>query len=112
MKHTPGPWDLEERTVFALNDHFCNRFYATIQRGQGSMPEELDANARLIAAAPDLLDACAQMDRALSGGPMTLGEVQRLVKAAIEKALHTPPTNLPVSESSRDVTNESDRVNT
>jgi hypothetical protein len=55
--HTPGPWMLEDLTVFALNDHFCNRFYAQVQRGHGLNPGELEANARLMLAAPDMLAA-------------------------------------------------------
>lgn len=65
MKHTPGPWG-------EVSDEFgnCQRgieyperrdhFLAVVQCGD---PDELDANARLIAAAPDLLAALDELLR-------------------------------------------------
>jgi len=55
-KFTPGPWMLSGRTVYALNDQGFNRFSALVQDAHTSAVE-LDANARLIAAAPELLGA-------------------------------------------------------
>lgn len=52
--HTPGPWvAVELPTAIAIKSHMGN--VANIQRG--SMREQQQANARLIAAAPDLLEA-------------------------------------------------------
>lgn len=70
-KHTPGPWLItgeDECTVYALHHNgdfkngkpfFVNRFYTRVEdcRDQGGTPDEARANARLIAAAPDLLEA-------------------------------------------------------
>jgi|TARA_Y100000310_G_scaffold220706_1_gene222291 hypothetical protein len=65
-KHTPGPWIAEEYFVYALNNNNENRFYLSVQAGWGdrhrkiayrTTNEELEANANLIAAAPDLLKA-------------------------------------------------------
>lgn len=53
---TPGPWLLSGRTVYALNDEGFNRFSALVQDAHTPW-DELEANARLIAAAPDLLAA-------------------------------------------------------
>lgn len=69
--HTPGPWKIDGATVFALDERgHVNRFSARVQGGYvsylRSLPRskaertsdaELEANARLIAAAPELLDA-------------------------------------------------------
>src|SRR5690554_1157793 len=55
-KFTPGPRMLSGRTVYALNDQGFNRFSALVQDAHTSAVE-LDANARLIAAAPELLGA-------------------------------------------------------
>ena len=55
-KFTTGPWMLSGRTVYALNDQGFNRFSALVQDAHTSAVE-LDANARLIAAAPELLGA-------------------------------------------------------
>ena len=58
-KHTPGPWhatsDLRIRTKDGVNVSQCLTTYSTLNQS--------DANARLIAAAPDLLEA---HDRILS----------------------------------------------
>lgn len=50
-KHTPGPWMQHEGEVLAKNYGLICRSYYGKPDGEGS------ANARLIAAAPDLLDA-------------------------------------------------------
>jgi hypothetical protein len=65
--HTPGPWIREGLLVYALhhNGDFrkgipvaVNRFSTQVQAciGQGGTAEEAEANARLIAAAPELLE--------------------------------------------------------
>ena len=65
-KHTPGPWLLTKGTVYALNDDGTNRFYAGVQGGfiyqtrNFTVPTpgyEIEANARLMCAAPQLLEA-------------------------------------------------------
>jgi hypothetical protein len=65
-KHTKAPWLTENNFVYALNNNNENIFYLSVQAGWGdrtkkvalrTSPEELEANARLIAAAPDLLEA-------------------------------------------------------
>ena len=50
MKHTPGPWTLKYLDVYAGNAHVAT---ATRQVADGDT--QAAANARLIAAAPDLL---------------------------------------------------------
>jgi hypothetical protein len=61
---TPGPWLIADGTfVYALNLEGSNRFSAGVQSGwrtEGRVRtdrEELEANAHLIAAAPELLEA-------------------------------------------------------
>jgi len=62
-KHTPAPWLIaDESFVYALNDSGYNRFWAhvtggNLRRAESTSRAEVEANARLIAAAPDLLDA-------------------------------------------------------
>ena len=56
-KHTKGPWAINEFLVYAENGNGC--ILATINSiSKGISDEEAQANARLIAAAPDLLAAC------------------------------------------------------
>ena len=62
-KHTPGPWLIADASfVYALNDSGYNRFWTNVtggdlRKGESTSKVETEANARLIAAAPDLLDA-------------------------------------------------------
>jgi hypothetical protein len=58
--YTKGPWLLDGRTIYALNDEGVNRFYASVQDAHAPA-YELNANARLIASAPDLLEALEDM---------------------------------------------------
>lgn len=58
-KHTPGPWDRVGTLVYALNEDGFNRFCALVQDAH-TAKQELEANARLIAAAPELLEALEQ----------------------------------------------------
>jgi hypothetical protein len=64
MTHTPGPWRIEERNGMAANQY--GRFNVSASHysrpgvidGRDCVVEVRDeANARLIAAAPDLLEA-------------------------------------------------------
>jgi hypothetical protein len=67
VKHTPGPWKVETKK----SEWECNRGipiyknFVQIARvilfdSKTVCPEESQANARLIAAAPELLEACKE----------------------------------------------------
>lgn len=69
MSHTPGPWKYEKRNGMAGRYHPFNvsaNFYSTPGCVDGrdqiaeivSPKEHAEANARLIAASPRLLEAC------------------------------------------------------
>ena len=84
-KHTPGPWiALRERTAGT----FFNS-YAIMQRDEiiahttTDIGAKTEADARLIAAAPDLLAACEAL---VAGWEHNLTEPMALVRAAIAKA--------------------------
>lgn len=93
--HTPGPWEC----FHAKNEHgeetmgirggTC--FIATMDTtaigdGPYRMPESGEANARLIAAAPELLDA-AELTLARHDGPCAMSEDDwDELRAAITKA--------------------------
>ena len=59
--HTPGPWAICDEQIWSseINDYVCciRRF--------GELTAQDEANARLIAAAPDLLAACKDAREAL-----------------------------------------------
>lgn len=94
-KHTPGPWLVEGRTVYALIhsgwkkgvQQFKNRFYASVQLDHEAPDVEAEANARLIAAAPELFYALRQI---ISDFPARRDwldpDLERIARAAIAKA--------------------------
>jgi hypothetical protein len=55
-KHTPGPW--KQRGLVVMEDSPRQMFVADVF--VNTPGDEAEANARLIAAAPDLLAACLQ----------------------------------------------------
>lgn len=66
QKHTPGPW------AYRIGQHHTDFILSN-----GSVIEVewriAEANARLIAAAPDLLEALRDLVEATSGGDMGMG---------------------------------------
>ena len=91
-KHTPGPWHLgmdEDGKYFALAGGNESRtksiMIARFDGGsnKGRSVDEANANARLMAAAPDLLEALEQVERWPGFIPK---EIMRSVMAAIAKA--------------------------
>ena len=91
--HTPGPWEVEENgaDIFSNDGHYIAEAWYDGSLGAGIVTA---ANARLIAAAPDLLEACkflyAEMKayRWDTEGPptQTYRSVMRTAEAAIAKA--------------------------
>jgi hypothetical protein len=67
MQYTPGEWIAEGCTIYALNDNGYNRFDARVQRGYTddakTSESELEANATLIAAAPNLAQKLYEADQ-------------------------------------------------
>ena len=67
MKHTPGPWQtiqsIKDRKTFIIQAHKNQGAYGSYQIAKGKIALNADypmtmANSKLIAAAPDLLEAC------------------------------------------------------
>lgn len=106
MKHTPGPFHVEDRFgCWAIVDEKGQdiayqdkepRFFEGEPCGsvtsRGRTAEELKANANLFAASPDLLEACVRAERwyanhcaALNANPEESITIQ-LLRAAIAKA--------------------------
>jgi hypothetical protein len=91
-KHTPGPWYITEgrqpRIYPDNSDSISKECVAIVY--DGCEEEEMQANARLIAAAPDLYKAAVAALGNITGGslaPFVDGmELLRLLKAAIAKA--------------------------
>ena len=63
-KFTKGPWKVESHSVFALihdgwrkgEETFKNRFWLSVYGDKDCPKEEIDANAALISAAPEMYE--------------------------------------------------------
>ena len=101
MKHTPGPWDRDPYNDNLIIVKGSNPYlYIIAEVDPVASSEitdfEIEANARLIAAAPDLLEACKESLNALldyiptlerNGDYMGYGrKVTKLLQSAIHKA--------------------------
>ena len=77
-KHTQGPWEiLNTLEICAGNKDICEM--------KGWMNED-QANARLIAAAPDLLKALEEISLCSQNSMSSKDECGRIARAAIAKA--------------------------
>jgi hypothetical protein len=108
--HTPGPWKL--LTEPSTHDgHDIVRFYVSGKEAQTSIDsneelqitagygglsdgfasiEKADANARLIAAAPDLLEACRSAILLAAWAGKSALDVYQMLDSAIKKATGAP----------------------
>jgi len=86
MKHTLGPWTTKDRIVYKDNKRICE--CGVIFEGNWKPRfEEQEANARLIAAAPDLLEACKKVFKYTCGrNDGTSKRLRICVEQAIAKA--------------------------
>jgi hypothetical protein len=95
MSHTPGPWVLDgdniiERTGFLGGVYIAHkdsgRVAETFVNCRVTAASECRANARLIAAAPELLEACKDALRDLIADGHEHYRVVDTLRAAIAKA--------------------------
>lgn len=65
--HTPGPWELSggNTSVWAISPPNARVRIADIRQHSPMNGVDNEANARLIAAAPELLEACKWADRVI-----------------------------------------------
>lgn len=104
-EHTPGPWQvleyaIEKKGFIAVvgpgghgnpAQHICDVFPFG-KRAEGTTLEGHKANARLIAAAPDLLEAMRKLTTEITSNQALMDNVSLMIFedaiAAIEKAEH------------------------
>jgi hypothetical protein len=94
VQHTPGPWEVEhpfdEPGVYvgAPSTALVCKLYPVDGRWVGDKREDIDANARLIAAAPEMLAALEYALEAVDYYHEHEGasEMRKAVRAAIAKA--------------------------
>ena len=82
MTHTPGPWYVLSGTIIRSKDR---GFIASTPAANIPTFEEDRANARLIAAAPDLLEALKLVHHAWRGD-YDMAQAMKTVKQAIARA--------------------------
>jgi hypothetical protein len=92
-KHTPGPWNNNKWNCHEHQISALGGTVALVSHSHSLISEEsADANARLIAAAPDLLEACKalielpEIHEALKSGRARTIEPLHMARAAIAKA--------------------------
>ena len=89
-KHTPGNWIVQNGSVYVQDgNEYAQTRIASMDRGEpNTRPVERDANARLIAAAPELLDAAKQVaeTRIGHGRTFAIGQALDCLEKAIPKA--------------------------
>lgn len=96
--HTPGPWWVglsADRTPLVYTKDLSSVAHIYMRRtelARQALVEETDANARLIAAAPDLLAAAQEALALLREGANGWGVSKDILNAAIAKATAAPPT--------------------
>ena len=98
-KHTPGPWSAGVRSGNFIDITHSNNQPGAITRAlcrvqaRQSWVAEAEANARLIAAAPELLAALEAMLEQLSKGPYAFKDSGALysTRSAVEKATGEQP---------------------
>lgn len=93
-KHTPGPWIIGDtytkegdKIQVEAFDEIGNRSLQVLIRC-----EDVEANAHLIAATPELLEALQEMDKAYHSENLYHPEAIAKMRAAIAKALNKPIT--------------------
>jgi hypothetical protein len=66
-QHTPGPWVAHAESGMVSGPTRGGRTLASVGQAHGNDPSELAANARLMAAAPDMLDALQAITARIQG---------------------------------------------
>ena len=100
-KHTPGPWVVVGRLTKYVEARLVGRLIQEVAACGPTMADEgygqhQEANARLIAAAPDLLEALQDVDalwmhNSIAHGDGKIGPLHEKVIAAIAKATGDQP---------------------
>ena len=86
-KHTPGPWKVITGAVYTAQSTGKVVPIASMDReaGNGTSLVEREANARLIAAAPELLKALEEIADRLKWGKLA-NETEKIARDAIKAA--------------------------
>lgn len=100
MKHTPGPWTASHRKTQKPGASICGVFWDSnadwskwdwviVAEGRDDWTNDVEANARLIAAAPELLEALVGLYEHTRNNHQIAG-LNAMALKAIEKAIGRP----------------------
>jgi hypothetical protein len=98
-KHTPGPWHVHSgklrpnfpTEIFAIHSEDGQEVVGWTGFDGTAFPEDREANARLAAAAPELLEACREGIRMCDFFGHSLRKMRPVFEAAIAKATGDTP---------------------
>ena len=82
MKHTPGPWIVDGKVIRTQYGGQVCMFSGMIRQTR----DDIEANAKLISAAPDLLKSLNEMVEIMDGGDEAGSAWHIKAKEAIAKA--------------------------
>lgn len=87
-KHTPGPWIFEYDNDVGENDDYFIEFFSVRSKDSNELIARVEevADARLIAAAPDLLEALCKLADLYDAMGAPRGPCRIIADAAIAKA--------------------------
>jgi len=77
MKHTKGEWKINPFNKLSIIDSFTDGYGNLIAQVNGKEGEEREANAALIAAAPELLEALIELTYQLTGEQEAEDELEK-----------------------------------
>lgn len=91
MKHTPGPWKVEIRATHGVFGHTTHVVSMDKSHIAEVSPCAIEANAKLIAAAPDMLKVLQGVIHHNDGlkkqyktSPSLIDQIEQVIKKAIE----------------------------
>jgi hypothetical protein len=89
VSHTPGPWIVTEDSYIRQAEGEKRLYIAALVDIPHRLEGKTEANARLIAAAPELLEALKVIANRLTKGPRHNGKskVQQAITAVAEAAI-------------------------
>jgi len=105
--HTPGPWEVNSGMIQTVREHACKTprcgVHIPIARmdrepNNGTLPIERDANAHLIAAAPDLLEACQRAFRLIKESGFSSGLIEEEFDSTLRQLAQAIANSLGGSE--------------
>ena len=98
VQHTPGPWKIVKRgnqiglrTLFVTDEQNRQRLFDAGRLGSRNISETDEANARLIAAAPELLEALKHVQASLI--PVKVRQGESRMDAAIRWGVERTAAN-------------------